>query len=270
MDKKMIVVDLDGTLLNINSGCSKKTKKYLEKLKKLGYIIVIATGRILHDAIRVTDGASFANYVVSNSGGLIYDMDKKKIIWKSEISKRDIRLVLDNYNKEIDYITVCDLYYYHRYGDNNSKMDLFYDKKINDIDKFIDSSDNILHMIVKFKNNDLVDKYYKMLDSDSLSVLVMQDSFTDRKWLEIFGKCVSKYTAIKNICMIESIDNKDVIAFGDGRNDIDMIKNTGIGVAMGNALDVVKAVSDYITITHNEDGVIYFLKGYLDKNNLVC
>ena len=48
-NKKMIVVDLDGTLLNINSGCSKDAKKYLKKLKDLGYIIVIATGRVLRD-----------------------------------------------------------------------------------------------------------------------------------------------------------------------------------------------------------------------------
>ena len=49
----MIVVDLDGTLLNINQGCSKKTIKYLSKLKMMGYIIVIATGRMLRDAVSV-------------------------------------------------------------------------------------------------------------------------------------------------------------------------------------------------------------------------
>ena len=59
------------------------------------------------------------------------------------------------------------------------------------------------------------------------------------------------------------------IAFGDGRNDIDMIKNVGIGVAMGNALDIVKDVSKYITISHNEDGVIYFLKKYINDNKII-
>jgi hydroxymethylpyrimidine pyrophosphatase-like HAD family hydrolase len=62
---------------------------------------------------------------------------------------------------------------------------------------------------------------------------------------------------------IEGINNSDVIAFGDGLNDVDMIKLSGIGVAMGNALDEVKNVSNYVTISHNDDGVIYFLREYL-------
>ena len=74
-DKKMIVVDLDGTLLNINKECSNKTKKYLKRLKDLGYIIVIATGRVLRSAVVVTGGAEFANYIVASSGSVIYDMD---------------------------------------------------------------------------------------------------------------------------------------------------------------------------------------------------
>ena len=94
----MIVVDLDGTLLNINSGCSRNTKRYLKRLKDMGYIVVIATGRVLGDAVKITDGADFANYIISNSGGLIYDMGLKKIIMKKGLSKDIARYIysLDN------------------------------------------------------------------------------------------------------------------------------------------------------------------------------
>lgn len=264
MDIKMIVVDLDGTLLNINKGCSKNTKEYLKKLKELGYIIVIATGRVLMDCVSVTDGAEFANYIIANSGGLIYDMDNKKIIKNNYIDKLEVRRILESYNNDIDYITMCDLYCYNRYGYNDIKMDFFYDKNINDIDKFILDNSDIYHMIVKFKDTNLLDKYYKMYDSDKIDVLVMQDSFNENKWLEIFSEGVNKYNSIKYISKLENISNDNIIAFGDGRNDIDMIKNVGMGVAMGNALDIVKDVSKYITISHNEDGVIYFLKKYIN------
>ena len=263
-NKKMIVVDLDGTLLNINSGCSKKSKKYLSKLKDMGYVIVIATGRVLSDAINVVDGASFANYVISDGGGIIYDMDNKKIVDIKKIDMDEVRRVFDIYSDDIDYITMCDMYYYNRYGDNNDRMDLFYDRKITDIDKFILDNEGILHIIVRFKDMGLIDKYCKILDSDRMDVLVMQDSFATSRWIEIFSEGVSKYNAIKIVSDIVGIDNKDIICFGDGRNDIDMIKNCGIGVAMGNALDVVKDVSDYVTISHNEDGIVYFLKGYFN------
>ena len=264
----MIVVDLDGTLLNINGGCSRNAKRYLKKLKDLGYIVVIATGRILRDAINITDGAKFANYIISNSGGLIYDMDNSKLIRKNDILKEEVRRIFSFYNDEIDYIDVCDLFYYHRYK-FCGKMDLFFDREIKDIDKFINDNDDMLHMIIKFKDIDLVDKYYKMFNSDNIKILVMQDSFADKKWLEIFGKGVSKYDAIKVLMEIEKIDNLDVITFGDGLNDVDMIRMAGVGVAMGNALDSVKDVANYVTISHNDDGVIYFLRRYLDRNNLV-
>ena len=263
MNKKMIVVDLDGTLLNINGGVSRNTKRYLKRLKDMGYIIVIATGRVLGDAVKITDGAMFANYIINNSGGLIYDMDLKKIIMKKEISKDDTRRICSFYNEEIDYITICDLFNYNRYK-FDGKMDLFFDREIKDMDKFIDNCYDIMHMIIKFKNNNLVDKYYKLFDNSEVRVLVMQDSFSDRKWIEVFRYGTSKYDAIKIICNREGISNDDVISFGDGRNDIDMIKNSGIGVAMGNALSDVKEVSDYVTISHNDDGVVYFLKDFLN------
>ena len=77
-------------------------------------------------------------------------------------------------------------------------MDLFFDKEIKNIDKFINECDNIMHLVIEFKNNDLVNKYYKLFDNDKVRVLVMQDSFSDRKWVEVFGYGTSKYDAIKS------------------------------------------------------------------------
>lgn len=267
-NKKMIVIDLDGTLLNINQGCSKNSKKYLKRLKKLGYIIVIATGRVLRSAIEITDGAEFANYVIASSGGVIYDMDNKKIIKKNNISMDDVRMICSYNNNDVRDIEMGDLFYYHKYIGEGVLKNKF-SKMIDDIDKFLDNSDDIFHITFKLKDTDKLEEYYKIFDNDSLSILIMQDSFKNDRYLEIFKEGVSKYTAIKYIMDKENIDNDNVITFGDGLNDVDMIKNSGIGVAMENALIEVKYVSNYTTKNHNEDGVIYFLKGYLDKNNLI-
>lgn len=267
-NKKMIVVDLDGTLLNINQECTKRTKKYLKKLKDLGYIIVIATGRVLRSAVTITDGAEFANYVIASAGAVIYDMDNSRMIMKKKIEKEIVKDICDCYNEEFKYINLCDLFYHHKFVINQNCRHSF-EKGINNMDGFLDNCDDIVNITVKFKSNDLIDKYYNMFNKEDLELLVMQDSFGTEKCLEIFGKGVSKYNAIKVIMDKEGISNQDVIAFGDGLNDVDMIKLSGIGVAMGNALDEVKNVSNYITISHNNDGVIYFLKGYLSKDNLV-
>lgn len=72
--RKLIVMDLDGTLLNEEGIVTQKTKKYLGKLKKEGYVIAIATGRILKSALIATDGAEFANYIVADAGAAVYKM----------------------------------------------------------------------------------------------------------------------------------------------------------------------------------------------------
>ena len=268
MDKKMIVVDLDGTLLNINQECSYKTKKYLKRLKDLGYIVVIATGRILRSAIEITDGADFVNYVIASAGAVIYDMDKKKIIKKNNISIDDVRMICSYNNEDVRHIEMGDLFYYHKYVNEGIFKNKF-SKMIDNIDEFLDNCDDIFHITFKLKDMNKLEEYYKRFDNDSLSILIMQDSFKDERYLEIFKEGVSKYNGIKYIMDIENVNNENIITFGDGLNDVDMIKNSGIGVAMGNALMEVKNVSDYTTISHNDDGVIYFLKGYLDKNNLI-
>ena len=92
----------------------------------------------------------------------------------------------------------------------------------------------------------------------------MQDSFKDVKWLEVSQKGVEKYNGISKIAQIENIENKNIIAFGDGLNDIDMLKKCGVGVAMKNALPEVKDVSKYIAKKTNiENGIVEFLKEYL-------
>ena len=122
---KMIVTDLDGTLLDINKKCSSRTKEYLQKLKSGGKIVVIATGRVLNSAIKITEGATFANYIISNTGSIIYDVENKKEIFRANISNKDINKICSLYNEKFEYIDICDSMYYNRYT-NNEYFKKFY------------------------------------------------------------------------------------------------------------------------------------------------
>ena len=92
----------------------------------------------------------------------------------------------------------------------------------------------------------------------------MQDSFSDKKWVEIFNKEVDKYNAIIEIAKKENIEPQDIISFGDGLNDIEMIRRCGVGVAMGNALPEVKENAKFVTLSNDEDGIKVFLEEYLN------
>jgi len=114
---------------------------------------------------------------------------------------------------------------------------------------------------------DKIENTYNKLKEDipELDINIMQDSFADRKWIETIKKGCTKYKAISELADYLNINNDEIIAFGDGLNDIDMLKKCGTGVALSNALPVVKENANFVTIyNHNHDGVIEFLREYLN------
>lgn len=84
--------------------------------------------------------------------------------------------------------------------------------------------------------------------------------FTDGNWYKFTKKEATKENAIAKLCEILGISEKNVMAFGDDLADIGMLKMCGIGVAMGNAVDEVKEVSDIVIGTNDEDGIAVFLE----------
>lgn len=261
----MIVVDLDGTLLNEYGKVSVDTKNYLTKLKNNGYIIVIATGRIYKSVMNATDGAEFANYLITDTGSCIYDTTSEISIFKNVINKETAKKIFEYYNDDFKYIFVCDKNAYYKYSDEIENS--WITKTIKDKDYILNNCNEISHISIAMKNNDDVMKLYKkiLIDIKEVDILIMQDSFSDRKWIEILPKNCSKYSAIKFLSDYLNIDNKDIIAFGDGLNDIEMLEKCGHGVALKNALPEVKKISNDVTLYDNKNnGVIKYLMEYLD------
>lgn len=265
--KKIIAIDLDGTLLHLNKDCPKKSRKYLKQLKEEGHIIVIATGRTLKSIKEITKNVSFANYIIGNNGTFIYDCQKKKIIFNSIITKENILKICSLYNQDaIKCIELMDLNYYYKYTKEDIQNTNL-TKKIENETMLNNISNKICRINILFKENIKIETWLKQISklTKDLSFDIMEDSFSINKWIGANNKNITKYSSIKQISKIEQIDNENIIAFGDGLNDIDMLKKSGIGVAMNNALPEVKKVCKYQTKTNEEDGVIYFLNKYLKE-----
>lgn len=259
MDKKLIALDLDGTLLNNDGIVSDATKSHLQKLKEKGHIITIATGRILNRALVGTDGAEFANYIVSDAGAAVFKNDRINKKWEEvyvETLPKDIVQNITSYYNKDKFLSVAIL-------DRNRIH--YYDGTIN-ITEILERISEITHVTVDFLNNEFTKEYLELFKSKfpNLEIEMMQDSFEDKKWLDILQKDIEKYKGITEVAKLEGIPNENIIAFGDGLNDVEMLKKCGIGVAMKNALPEVKEQADYITSrTNNENGVVEFLKEYL-------
>lgn len=266
---KMIVVDLDGTLLDKNRKVSNNTKEYLKKLKNNGYIVTIATGRIYTSALYATDGADFANYIISDTGTCAYNVSNSDPILKNFIDKEIAKKILNYYDENYCYIDICDKNTIYKYSNKIQKNCDHYIKTIKDKNYILNNCNDISHITISMKDNEDVMNLYNELMKDfcQLNIIIMQDSFSNRKWIEIMPKGCSKYNTIKDLACYLNISNEEIIAFGDGLNDIEMLKKCGIGIALKNALPEVKEVANDITIyDHNNDGVINYLKDYLNNN----
>ena len=266
---KMLVFDLDGTLLDNNRNMIPENIDYLNKLKNDGYVVVIATGRTIPSAYKRLNNIDCVNYIISDTGSKIYDLDKKEIIYSKTISKKLTLDMLDLYNDNFRYVDICSEGEYYKYS-------LFLEKSTNlykDKNQLLEDISEIDHIAMSFKNNDYTYGMYKYITSnyENLECIIMQDSFENSKTLEILPKGVSKYNSINELAKHLNISNDEIIAFGDGLNDIEMIEKCGIGVAMANALDEVKEKANYVTRKNNEElGVIDFLNAYLNNKNYKC
>ena len=122
MDKKLIALDLDGTLLNNDGIVSDATKSHLQKLKEKGHIITIATGRILNRALVGTDGAEFANYIVSDAGAAVFKNDRINKKWEEvyvETLPKDIVQNITSYYNKDKFLLIKEI---------NSMVEIFYNR----------------------------------------------------------------------------------------------------------------------------------------------
>jgi len=93
---------------------------------------------------------------------------------------------------------------------------------------------------------------------DSLEI-----SSSNTRNVELNAKGVTKASGIREVCRILGIEMSEVIAMGDGMNDYSMIVEAGLGVAMGNGIEALKQVADFVTVTNEEDGVAKIIREYV-------
>ena len=262
---KMIVTDLDGTLLDHNKKVSEKSKKYLKELKNKGYIICVDTGRTLGRARYALGEFDYINYLIGNNGTYIYDVDNDKSLYKSIIKAEDVKELFMKYLDEYEVFEINSYEYIFSYRSRTRNIEP-YVEKIDNKDVFFNKISEVYNVTIRFENEDMVNVFLEDLKNNykNISFFIMQDSFSNKKWITLINKKDNKFNGI---CILKNkldINNKDIIAFGDGLNDVVMIENVGFGVAMKNALNDVKVNAKDVTMEdNNNDGVINYLKNII-------
>ena len=257
MNYKLIAMDFDGTLLSENKTVSKANKEKLTELKNKGYIIVGVTARNLTSVQHVCDIQMF-NYLILNNGTYIYDVKQENGQYIKYLNRKVATKLSRNFFDEASEVDFCTLGHYYVFKNKTINPDRI---EINGIE---DIKEKIARMNIFLKNQEENNKCKKFIEENFTDIDVFEmmdtDSKIKRKWLAINPKNMNKFTGIQFLCNQINVDIRDVIFFGDSSNDLTAISNVGLGVAMGNALDIVKENAKEVTLSNEENGIAVFLE----------
>lgn len=263
---KLVALDLDGTSLRDDKTFSPRLIKVIHQLQEQGVYVAICSGRAPESVINFAKDLKLESnhgYCICFNGGSIINLkDINKDLFISTLNAQDLidlealarknGAVVHAYSTRRVLLTESDVIF--------TKMEIAASMQPFEKIKFPEEvrADEEAYKLIAVGASETLDKVRK----------ACPDSFNQRfniarthaNFLEFMTHGCSKGSTLEELCRLLNIELKNVIAFGDAENDIEMIQCAGVGVAMANAMPALKAVAKYKTLTHMDDGVARYLE----------
>ena len=265
MKYRLLVLDVDGTLLNSEHQISKRTVMTLRKVQQMGVQVVLSSGRPTYGILplaKILDLASYGGYIIPYNGSQIIDMRDGRVLFEKRITPDMVPYVerkADQYG--FDLMTYAEDVVVTNNGQNDhvineaaiNGMKL---SAVEDLSISIDFNPSKLVLVSDDPGSidELEQRWEKRL-SGTLDVMRSEDFY-----LEVVPSGVSKANTLGVLLEMLGVKTEEVIAMGDGVSDVGMIQQAALGIAMGNARDSVKRCADRVTLSNDEDGVAVALE----------
>lgn len=288
---KFIAIDIDGTLLNSAGELTKYTKDTIKKVTSMGVKVVLTSGRVTDSVRGIASELNTDRHIICDNGATIVDLDTSEVVFSKYIDKSTIIKLVDFCvtnniyymvftNKEIivkdlKHMALAFYKQRHHLKDEATGMSQIKFAGIDYIQKIkepftriiiCDEDRAIYNSIVNMlKNFDDIE----LLSSPHVSHKIIKDGDKDivlsYSYAEILAKDTNKWTAIKSLTDKLGIKKDEIIAIGDNFNDLEMIQNAGLGIAMNNGSPIAKQAARVIAPSNNEDGVAKIMERYVLK-----
>lgn len=266
---KLIACDLDGTLLDSNHDVTADNRQVIEDLKNKDIPFVIATGRIYPSAAEFSKDLGLKTPIIACNGAVIKDPVENKIIKDYPVET----------NKMLELIKICkkhDIYFHIYtidtvYAERNERLILMYNEwkekdpmrslvktaVVKDITSVI--KENVVYKLgIYVDEAGAQDAYEEMVQVEGIT-----SCFSLSTLVDIFNVEASKGIAVDVLADMYGYSKEEIMALGDNENDISMLESAGLGIAMADARDKVKAAANEITESNDNSGVSIAIRKHL-------
>ena len=264
-----IVIDVDGTLLDSDKQISEKTVETIVDAQKRGKKIAIASGRsiagIRKNASKI-QLEKFGGFVIAYNGTTVVNCKTGECIYNQmvpgeilepvykEAVKAEVSIAVYN-DAEKELIAANGV---TRYIDADARACDVAVRETDDFVKVVNFGFNKIMLSGEPDSMKNIEKHMREMFGDKVNVFR-----SDPHFVELLPKYVDKGVAVEKLMRYLDINREKVICVGDSINDMPMLRYAGMGVAMGNAQDKVKQAADYVTLSHNEDGVANVINKFM-------
>ena len=268
---KLIIFDVDGTLVDDDQKLCLKTIKVIQSLQRKNVLVSLATGKIFPSVRQVVDNLGIQAPLILSNGALL-QQPNREIIFSSYLKREILQTILDNYrgyDADLALFTHANIYIKKEtYNTNHIRI---CGEKMEEIGSWVNIEDQFPTVCKALLVNRRDEE--EMLRLKELLVNKLGDKVTlsagTSNTIEVMSAGVSKGTGLGDLSKFLNIKLENVMAFGDQINDISMLEIAGISVAVDNAIDEVKKMVDVVIKSNNDSGPAEFLEEWASSNKMV-
>ena len=270
---KLIAIDMDGTLLNEKKHIEKAQKEAIHEAIEAGIKIVLCTGRPLYGILPFYKELGLQKldqegYVILNNGCSVHKTTDWELLAFEEITKEDV-VYLNELRKgyDLDFTVSNDKDYFvigeraNEYTKEDGKL-VYVEVQPISIEEATSGKHTFFKSMFLGNENEIA-RFVK--DKGELINSRYSGVLSQKYIYETLPKGANKGVALKKLAEKLNIPREEVMAIGDGNNDIEMLKFAGVGVAMGNGTKMAKDAANYITDTNENNGVAKAIEKFLGE-----
>ncbi len=266
---KLLVVDIDGTLLGKNGVISAEDREAVAKVRDLGIPVSLSTGRAVQAALRFINQLSLDSYHIFFDGALASNPKNGEEIYVQPLDKMAVRQAVEfaHLNKiSIEFYSTTH-YFAERESWSTDIRREFFGIEPTTVDfTHLCQQERIIKgtlTVYSAEERAKAGRFCRQFEDTFFFSLAKSPAYPEVDFINVLAPGVSKGKALETLASHLGISMNEIIAIGDGPNDLSLLATVGLAIVMDNAPDEVKAVADYITLDVDQSGLAAAVNKFL-------